>query len=163
MLQIVEKIILELIRGFFSLPWIVGLATFGAASIVLLIIQFMQRGDRFAPGIFGGIFGYIAFMHVTQRERVIEKMSELLSGMQALGGGIRPVPILEPLFHILVGPAAHRHFYEEIIGVFLVVYLGIVAKISLAGYKKNGNLFEKVSLKSFFGEARRRPTRSRSN
>lgn len=163
MLQLVEKIILELVRAFFSLPWVVGLSTFGAAAIILLIIQFMQRGSRYLPGAIGAIFAYIAFMHVTQADRVVDQITIFLNEIGGSGPGIKPVPILEPLFRLLVGPAAHRHFFEEVIAVFLAVYLSIVAKISFAEYKKSGGLFEKVSLRSLLGEGKRRPTRSRSN
>jgi type IV secretory pathway TraG/TraD family ATPase VirD4 len=45
----------------------------------------------------------------------------------------------------------------------LAVYLSLVVKVSLSEYKKNGDLFEKFSLRSLLGQARHRPTRSRSN
>jgi type IV secretory pathway TraG/TraD family ATPase VirD4 len=163
MLQIIERIILELIRAFYTLPWMVGLLTFGSAAILLLIMQFMQRGEKFWPGVLGLISGYIAFMHVAQRERVIEKLTILIEGLNGASGGINPVPLLEPLFTILVGPASQRHFYEEIIAVGLVTYLTLVARISFAHYKKSGEFLGKFSFRSLIGEPRGRPTRSRSN
>ena len=160
MLQFIERLVLEFLRWFYTLPSFVGLVTLGASAIVLMIYQFSVRGRAYWPGVLGLIVGYSSFLHLTQPERVIVSLSNMIDGIGA-GPGVPEIPVLESLFAIFVGDASGRSMFDELVGVAFLTYLGFVASASFAEFKKDGKVLGAFSLK--FGSKAGRPKRSLSN
>lgn len=160
MLQFLERLTLELIRWFYTLPSFVGLITLGASAIILLIYQFTVRGRAYWPGVLGLALGYCSFLHLTQPQRVIRQLSLRIDNI-GVGPGVPAVPGLEWLFKIFIGHAAERTMFDELLGVTLLTYLVIVGVISSKEFKKSGKILGALTLK--LGSKSNRPKRSLSN
>jgi type IV secretory pathway TraG/TraD family ATPase VirD4 len=167
MLQFIEIQILTIIRSFYSSEPIWGLATFGALGLVLVVTQFIaqvaKKQNTFVPGALGLICLTAAILHMGWSELVIMKINELLALMQTEHGARAPIPILEPVFSILVAPLEYRFLYEEIFFVALVAYLTSAGIHGYREYKETGVVFGDLSISDMFKEQSKRPTRSDTN
>lgn len=163
MLQFFEIQILSLFRAFFSSPPIWGVATFGALGLVLLFIQFMKRKTTFVPGAFGLVCMIITILHLGWSDLAIARITEVLALMNSEHGTRPPIPVLEPLFSILVAPIEYRFFFEELFFVALVSYLTSAFIHGYREYKQTGVMLGSISLDGLFESSAARPTRSDSN
>jgi type IV secretion system protein VirD4 len=167
MLQFLEIQILTLIRAFYSTEPIWGLATFGALGLVLLVVQFIaqviKKKETIVPGALGFLFVGVAILHLLSSAWVIAHINDLLAQMQTEHGTRSTIPILEPLFSLLVAPVRYRFLYEEILFVAFICYITSAAYHGYKEYKETGVVFGDMSLEGIFDEQAKRPTRSDSN
>ena len=163
MLQLVERYILEGIQWFYGLSPVVGLSTLGALSILLIAVQFFHQDRKFIPGLLGLLFAYAAFVHFTDQRAVIVGIDDILTAQATPRLDAVPVPLLEPLFALLVAPLPYRAFWEEVLFVILAVYAGFVTAAAIADYRRSGILFGTFALNLNFSNRMARPTRSRTN
>ncbi len=162
MFQLIERLALEFIRWFYTLPSIIALLTIGAASIALLIYQYMHRDSKLWPGIAGIAVGFFTFLHIASSNWVVSQLTKVIDGFGATTSSVHPIPILEPIFTLFVAPSSSRRIFEELIFVGIVSYLAIALSVGFKEYKKSGKIFANPGLPSFSKTAKR-PKRSSSN
>ncbi len=165
MLQFFEIKILSLVRAFYSLEPVWGLAIFGSIGVVLFFIQFMKQKKTFVPGAFGIFFICAAVLHAGWSNLVISDINAILSTMLN-GHAVLPrgeVPIFEPVFRILVAPIEYRFLYEEVLFVIIVLYACSAFYFGYKEYSETGVLFGSLSIGDMFENQARRPSRSDSN
>ncbi len=168
MLRSIEILLLYFIDWFYQLPAVVGLLTLGMAAVACLIAQFFIAGNTtlvrsFIPGVLGLLFFIAEVLHLTDQRRVTTTVQGILDTFQADAGGVTPIPVLEPLIALLVGPAANRFVAEESLFVVLSAYLFFVVRYSISEYRKTGVIIGDLSFNRMFKDDARRPKRSMSN
>jgi type IV secretion system protein VirD4 len=161
MLQGIERLFLEILFGFYSLPTGAGVAL-ALLSAALLGYQYLQRGEMVSPGILGVAGFYGAFLHYFQRESTIESIISASRSFDEPSKSMTPLPLVEPLFSFFVAPAEFRSVWEEGLFVSIVVYLGFVVFNLLRSTESGG-----VSIPNPLSFLRRsgvaRPVRSKTN
>jgi len=164
MLNAIENLILTLIQLFFTAPPLAGFFTFGAATVVLLILQFQRQKETKLFGVFAVVTGAIQGLHYfsESRELVINWTEALLQANQVAVAGRTPIANIEFLFHYGVGPYSTRTIFEE--GIF-VAFLAYAVSVVVHGLKDptTGAKATKAGFLSIFGGSARRPQRSESN
>lgn len=161
MIQWLEIAILSCISWFYSLPWIVGLFTVGAAGTALIMLQYFQRDKRVLPGLSGIVLAYGCYLHVARSDQVINVITSYIRFLETARGGPPPIPFVEPLFNFFAAPRAERLIHQEVLFVVSLVYLGLVAYESIREYRKTGVLLGELRFSSKAAQAR--PERSTTN
>lgn len=162
MLQFFEKLILEFIQWFYTLPIFVGIVTLGTLTGILFVLQFLKRGYTILPGIAGIVVLIAQLYHAFNREKVIELTSAAFRALETPSKP-HPFPGFEFIFDTFVAPAEYRYIYEEFLFVFLVLYFASVIWHGIQEYKKTGIVFGELSISSIFSSSTKRPERSDSN
>ena len=163
MFQYLERLILNLVRYFYSLPPVVGLLLLLGPALVLLFVQFQKQKKTYVPGTFSLLFVYAAYHHFFKAAEVIQSIDAWLASMSTARSPRGAVPLLEPLFRIIVGPTHSRYLFEEVLGLGLMLYVGFVIYSAIQDYKKTGIVFSGMSMKSLLRSTTRRPKRSITN
>jgi len=163
MFQFFEKLLFQFIRWFYGLPEWIGIFLLVGPALGLLFLQFQNYKKTKIPGVFSLLFFYAAVCHFFYSERVINKMNFLLSRMQEVHSDLSPVPVLEPLFRVMVGPLHSRFVYEEALTLALVAYFILLAGYSIAEYRKTGLVIGDFSLSTLLQKKQKRPKRSQTN
>ncbi len=162
MIQSIEILLLSLVQAFFALPVLASIITFGVLGAVLIILQF-QNKENYTYGIGAVLSIVVVALHGAASEWVIEALHAHISSMYVPHDN-EPVFILfEPFFSIFVAPAEYRFRYQEIIFVWLAVYLGFVAWHGYQSYKKTGILIGELNPAILFQSNVARPERSDFN
>lgn len=165
MLQLFEKIFLNLGITYYSLPALISVFPFGLAAAYFFFQQFGRQGQTILPGILGLICATIAGAHAFAADDIIAYLQQTIAWMDGVGepGPYGAIPILEPLFAIFVGPAGYRSVIEEGIFVLFGCYIISLAYHSYLDYRKTGKLFGDISFSPMGATKERRPQRSDSN
>lgn len=161
MLRLVEELLVVAIAWFYSLPFMWGLLFFGAPALLFIILQFIHRGRSIAPGIFGLIFSLACFLHVFDQARVLGWMQALDAFFNVPHSARGPIPLLEPLFSLLIAPPEYRSILEETFIVLFLTYLAMVSRLGYKGYQLTGRILGDITIGAD-GKARR-PERSSNN
>lgn len=163
MFQFFEKLLFEAIRWFYGLPELIGIFLLVGPALFLLLVQFQKRKRAIIPGTFSLLFFIAAYYHFFKSDRVIARMTSLLAQMSEPHSDLAPVPLLEPLFRLLVGPLRTRFIYEEALAFGLLTYLILLVTYSIGEYKKTGMVVGDLSLSSILAVKHKRPKRSQTN
>ncbi|MBX7145236.1 MAG: type IV secretory system conjugative DNA transfer family protein [Oligoflexia bacterium] len=161
MLRLVEEFLVAAIAWFYGLPYVWGLLIFGAPALLFIILQFIHRGRSIVPGILGLIFSLACFLHVFDHLRVLAWMHYLQTFFNVPHASRGPIPILEPIFSLLIAPYEYRGILEETFVVVFLVYAVMVLRLGYKGYKITGRVLGEFSIGPD-GKARR-PERSSNN
>ena len=121
MLQGIERLGLELLFWFYSLPSGAAIAL-ALLSLALLGYQYLQRGKMVSPGLLAAIGIYGAIRHYFQREATIEWIVGTSQSFDIAQNTMTPIPVLEPLFSFLIAPAEYRSVWEEGVLVAALLY-----------------------------------------
>ena len=163
MFQFFESLLYDIVRWFYGLPQWVGIFVLGGPALLLFLIQFQNYKKTKIPGAVALLFLGAEAYHFFDRAAVVGAVDYLQSQLQ-YGRSPRPgVPLLEPLFALLVGPAESRFLYQEGLTVAFLAYIVSLAICSVKEYKKTGILFGDFSLSSVIGGNHKRPKRSQTN
>lgn len=161
MLQGIERLGLELLFWMYSLPSGAAIAL-ALLSLALLGYQYLQRGKTIVPGFLGSLGIYGAIRHYFQRESTLTGIVEASQSFDIPRNTMTPIPVLEPLFSLLIAPAEYRSVWEESLVVAIGLYLGFVVlnlvRSRESSAKPSRGLF---SLLKRSGTAR--PMRSKTN
>jgi len=163
MLQLLEKHILLALQHFYEMPQIVGVLTLGLAGAALILVQFIIRRSSFIPGFLGLFLLGAELWHFAQRDKAVAWFDRVLDALES-GGGVRTLPFpIENIFSILIAPANHRFFHEEVIGAALLGYLGLVAWTFWKQKQSGESAGPAISISSIFTKKPARPKRSHQN
>jgi type IV secretory pathway TraG/TraD family ATPase VirD4 len=168
MLREIEILLLQLIGWFYTLPLSVGLITLGIGCVACILTQLLITGNTtfgktMLPGILG-VFLFVAeVLHLLSPDRVTNWVAQKIETLTTVSSGLPPIPLIEPLLHLLIAPIEVRSEVEEGLFVFVVGYLLFVGKYSWAEYKKTGVIIGDFSISSFVKSDALRPNRSKSN
>jgi type IV secretory pathway TraG/TraD family ATPase VirD4 len=164
MLHSIEDLLLIIILAFFKAPPIVGFFTFGAATLILLILQFQNQKDTKIYGVFAMITAVVQCLHYFDiaKLKVIEGINIVITANKTPVATRTSLGDLEFLFELGVGPYQFRSVFEEGLFVSFVAYL---LSVVVHGLKDptTGAKATKVGVFSLFGNNARRPKRSESN
>ena len=128
MIQLLEKLLLELLRWFFSQTSVVGLLVLGALGMSLVAMQFFRKSQTALPGIFGIIFIALAYAHFADSHRIAHIFDQWLYALDFHSTAMRPLPFgLETIYRIFVGVPEQRLLHQEILFTLLAVYFGSFA------------------------------------
>lgn len=161
MLRLLEEVVLWLVGWLFSLPVGWGLLLFGVPALCLIILQFVNRTRTVIPGLAGVFFSIACFLHIIDKGRVIGWVDYAFRALNTPHPANNPIPVLEPLFSILIASAQYRSIFEEIFLVALMTYLALVLREGIREYKVTGRVLGDMSLK--MAEESLRPQRSEFN
>jgi len=161
MLQLLEIALLQGAQVFFGLPWLTSVVVFGVPAAYLLIKQTSNQ-DNYLWGIGAAPLMLFIGLHVGASGWAISEIDLLIRTIRTPHPQ-PPIPLLEPLFSLLVAPASHRFLYEEIFIVLLSGYLVSLVLCSLKEYKYTGSVLGDFSVSSLLQNNTRRPKRSESN
>jgi len=161
MLQGLEQIILDIVFRYFSLPSSTVLMTVLPVSLIVLMVQLLLREKRANPVfVLLGIGGLVvSYLHYFQRESTLGAIIDTARSYDQPVGGAKPIPFLEPLFSLLIAPAEHRAFWEEILVVALAVYAVFVVR----GIMKSSAVAIPSPIQLLKTRGSARPTRSKTN
>lgn len=162
MLQLIEHFLLEAIRGFYSLPAIVGIFTLGLATVVLFILQFQKQKQTYIYGILACAAAYLELYHYLWPDVAIQFIDNLIANIQTPVAGRTSIGLLEPLFAFGVGPFETRSVIEETIFVAILAYLASVFVHSYRDTPVHSSA-KRSGFMSLFSAKNRRPKRSDSN
>ncbi|RMD86871.1 MAG: hypothetical protein D6808_02460, partial [Candidatus Dadabacteria bacterium] len=162
MLQAIEKLILEFARWFYSLPPMAGIFTLGVITVVLLIVQFQRQKETFVPGLLACLFAYLELYHYLWPDKAIRYIDGVIASMNVPVDGRTPVPAVEFLFNLGVGPYATRSILEECV---FVAFLAYIASVFFHGLRETpvAPTAQRGGLLSMFTNKSRRPKRSEHN
>ena len=167
MIQKLEVLFLEGLINYFELPIIFGLPVI-LVAIALFCVQWIYQSQKKWPGIISVTLLITELFHFLDSQRLISLLQNRLDALFIPGPHIahfNPMInwLFEPIFSIFVANYESRFLHQEIIFVTLVSYLLLVVYSGYKEYKKTGIIIGDVSLKSWFSNAARRPTRSETN
>ncbi len=164
MLQIIEQIILQLVGWFYTLPSWVSIVVLVGPGLFLLFIQSQNYKKTWVPGCISVFMLFGAWKHFNDAAGMIQTINQWILDVQNRQSGNGAIPILEPLFSVLVGSAERRSIPQEMVAVAILCYFVSLTINSLSEYKKTGVVLGEFSLKSMFkGAEHRRPKRSKTN
>ena len=168
MLVWLQELLAEGIRFFFDLPWQVGLATLGAAGVVLICVQYIKKKSTFIPGMLGALLLMATLAHVTHDQRVLRFLDRMVGSFQTPNFARTPISgfpfagALEKIFTIFVGPYELRSSFDEALFAGLATYLLFVFVTSVREYRKSGHIFGEFTLPALTKNSSR-PLRSTTN
>jgi type IV secretion system protein VirD4 len=163
MLQQIEILALYFVRWFYGLPPFAGVFFLGGVGLLLLIIQFIKRKTTYIPGAMGLFLVYCEIFHFFNPGHTIQRINQILLGLEQINPSNTPVPLLEPLFNILVADYQHRNLFEESVFVALITYLFFIIKNGIKEYKTTGEIIGDLSFSSLMAPKNLRPVRSKTN
>jgi type IV secretion system protein VirD4 len=163
MFRLLEKFLLEGLLGFYSLENVFPALLLGAVALVLFFLQFLNQKKTIVPGVIGLVFALLAFQYLFLRENVISQLELIILGFDMPRENYSAIPLLEPIFSIMVAPLEYRSPRQEILFVLISTYLAFVCYHGYLEYKKTGMLLGDLSFGGILKGEGNRPLRSKSN
>jgi type IV secretion system protein VirD4 len=163
MFQLFEELSYYFIRWLYLQPQWVGILLLGGPGLLLLMVQFQKVKETWVPGTFSVLFITAAGFHFLKREEVAGLMTEWLAALGHAQGTLVPLPLVEPIAEILVGPLSTRYVYQEVLSLAILGYFSLVVFHSILEYRKTGIVIGDLSFAGLFNRSAARPKRSKSN
>lgn len=163
MFQLFEELSYYFIRWLYLQPQWVGILLLGGPGLLLLMVQFQKVKETWVPGTFSVLFITAAGFHFLKREEVAGLMTQWLAALGQAQGTLVPLPLVEPIAEILVGPLSTRYVYQEVLSLAILGYFSLVVFHSILEYRKTGIVIGDLSFAGLFTRSAARPKRSKSN
>lgn len=142
-----------------------GTAILMVLGFIAIILQFIQgkNGYWFAGfGVLCFLTALFQHLHGPEWSILIENFTIYLDSPRRV---IIEVPVLESALTHLIAPASKRFAAEEMLGIFVLLYLTFVGLAAFEDFSKTKKIFDlsELNVKDLFAKSHKRPIRSKTN